>query len=510
MSYWIDNFRTKENFKPLDKNLKTDICIIGAGLTGLTCGYYLSKQGFKVTIIEKDTVCSKTSGATTGKITSQHNLFYDYLSKNYGVEFAKDYLEANENAIQNIKNIVDNEGIKCDLIKQSSFVFCDKKEDLTKFHQEISTINQIKHLIDSNNYPHFDAKFTKKINLPLKNFGGIEFTNQAAFNPRKYCFGLVNCILKNHGEIYENTSAIDIKLKDSFYEIRTSRQNTITAKFVILATHFPIKNFPGMYFIKMHQDLSFAIALKVKNCNFDGYYINASSPAISIRKVYDKTGENIVLISGNGHRVGKSLDNKNGYTFLEKVANNIFDEYEILSKWSTQDCISLDKLPYIGCFSTLLPNLFVATGFKKWGMTLSNIASNIITDKILGNENKYEYLFKPSRLRPIKNSKAFGEDLKESIYSIALNKLHLPTETIKDIKSGIGKIVSYNGKKVGVYKDYDGKVYCVHPICTHLKCELQFNQTDKTWDCPCHGSRFSYKGEVINNPAIYDLNDFKK
>ncbi len=520
MSYWTENFKEKHNFKPLNKNIETDICIIGAGLTGLSCGYYLSKKGLNVTIIEKDEVCSKTSGSTTAKITSQHNLFYDYLAKNYGIEFAKDYLEANEEAIKNIKTIVDEEKIKCDLSKQSAYVYCSKKSDLPLFTQEINTINQIKSILNTTPYSSnhlkesdnnlksgglsFDARFKKNLNIPIKNFGGIEFKNQAMFNPRKYCFGLVDCILKNNGTIFEKTSATNIKFENNLYKI-TANNKIITASYVILATHFPIKNFPGIYFIKMYQDISYVIAVKTKEKTFDGYYINESSPAISFRNVYEKAGENTVLISGNGHKVGRTNKDIDCYKFLEDVAKKLFNEYEIISKWSTQDCISLDKLPYIGNFSKILPNIYVATGFKKWGMTLSNISANIITDKILGKENKYEYLFKPSRIGALKNSKAFGEQMKETIYSIGLNKLKLPDETVKDIKEGTGKIVMYNGKKVGAYKDKNGICYLVNPICTHLKCELQFNQTDKTWDCPCHGSRFTYKGQVINNPALFNL-----
>ena len=506
MSYWTENFKSTNKFKTLDNNLKTDILIIGGGLTGLTCGYYLSKKGLDVCIIERDALCSKTSGCTTGKITSGHNLFYDYLAKNYGIDFAKDYLEANELAIKNIKDIANLEGIKCDLSKQSSFVFCNEKDNLSKFYQEISTLNEIKDLLRKD--ISFNAKFIKNLDLPIKNFGAIEFKNQGMFNPRKYAFGLAKSIINNNGKIFENTLATNIKFENNTYNV-TANGKTINANYVVLASHFPIKNFPGMYFIKMYQDLSYVIAIKTKNCSLKGYYINESSPTISIRSVYEKNGENVVLISGNGHKVGKTINDKDCYSFLEKVAKKLFGDYEVLSKWSTQDCVSLDKLPYIGDFSKMLPNIYVATGFKKWGMTLSNVAANIITDKILKKENKYEYLFEPSRIRPLKNSKAFGEQLKESIYSIALNKLKLPNDTIKDIENNSGKIVMYDGKKVGVYKDKDGRCYLVNPICTHLKCELQFNQTDKTWDCPCHGSRFTYKGEIINNPAISNLKKVK-
>ena len=509
MSYWTQNLKNNIKFESIKDNIETDVCIVGAGLTGLSTGYYLSKKGFKVTIVEQDKICSKTSGSTTGKITSQHGLFYDYLAKNYGLSYATDYLEANEYAIKSIKDIIDTEKIKCDLIKSSSYVFCDKKSDITLFAQEISTLNQIKNELDNSkdfkaNGLSFDCKFIKKIDIPVKNFGGIEFKNQAMFNPIKYSFGLVRSILNNNGTIYENSLVTNIKYQNNIYEV-TCNGKKIHSKYVVLATHFPIKNFPGMYFIKMYQDISYVIAVKSKTNPFEGYYINESSPDISFRKVFEKDGENIFFISGNGHKVGRTNKDKDSYKFLENIAKKLFGEFEILSKWSTQDCVSLDKIPYIGNFSKILPNIYVATGFKKWGMTLSNIAGQIITDKILGINNKYEYLFNPSRIQIFKNSKAFKEQMKETIYSIAINKLKLPDESVKDVKKDSGKIVLYKGKKIGVYKDKKGICYIVNPVCTHLKCELQFNQTDKTWDCPCHGSRFNYKGEIINNPALCNL-----
>ncbi len=272
MSYWNNNYKEKYNFDKLDKNISTDICIIGAGLCGLTTGYYLSKAGRKVTIIEQSNVCSRTSGCTTGKITSQHGLFYDYLIKSYGVNFALDYLEVNQDAIQNINQIVQDEKIKCDLINSSSYVFCDNKSDLSLFNQEISALNRIKTEVNNpSNYQDskkskgiiFDAKFIKKLNIPIKNYGGIEFKNQAMFNPRKYAFGLVQSILKNNGAIYENTKATNIKYENNLYKI-TANGKTVTAQYVVLATHFPIKNFPTLViFLKCF--LTYMLLLVLKN-----------------------------------------------------------------------------------------------------------------------------------------------------------------------------------------------------------------------------------------------------
>lgn len=496
MSYWMKEDNKKVRYKSnIKRGEKVDVCIIGAGLTGLTTGYYLSKKGIKVTILEANKVISGVSGATTAKITSQHGLFYSYLVKSFGTRFARKYLEANEKAINNIENIIKEENIDCDFERQSSFVFSNKESEEKLFNQEMEALTQM----------GFNAKYLDKLDIPIKNFGGIEFQNQAMFNPAKYAEGLSKAIIKNDGKIYENTKVTDIRHRDGEYTIYTDN-NFLKSKYVVVATHFPIKDFPGMYFMKMYQDISYVIAVKSKDRVFDGYYINNTSPVISFRNVKGKNNENIVLISGNGHRVGRKIGEEENYYFLENVANQLFkSDFEIIDKWSTQDCISMDKLPFIGRYSKVLPNIYVATGFKKWGMTLSNVAGNIITDKICKRENEYEKLFTPSRLKVIKNAKSYKEHVKETVYSIAINKLKIPREDMIDIKDGEGKIIMYDGEKVGVYKDEKGKCYFVKPICTHLKCELQFNSSDKTWDCPCHGSRFDIRGKVINNPAVWKL-----
>ena len=183
----------------------------------------------------------------------------------------------------------------------------------------------------------------------------------------------------------------------------------------------------------------------------------------------------------------------------------LYPQSEILYKWCTEDCISLDKIPYIGDFSSIMPNLYVATGFKKWGISFSNIASKIIADKILGKENKYENLFLATRLQPIKNHEELGYMIKESVNSLVINKLKNSPNILEDVKNDEGKIVEINGKKVGVYKDSNGKYFFVKPVCAHLGCELSFNNLEKTWDCPCHGSRYDINGNIISEPAINNI-----
>ena len=494
-SYWIDSYPDiLENHQKLDKNIETDICIVGAGITGITCAYYLSKQGYKVVVLDKDKIANHTTGHTTAKITSQHGLFYKYLINSFSKEFAKEYLEANELAISNIKNIIDTENIDCDFENQDAYVFTKNESDLEKIKNEVDAVNSL----------GFNAEFTTSIPLPLKNIlGAIKFPNQAQFHPRKYIAGLVKSILNNNAEIYEDSKVYDIE-KDTNHYITYTKDNKVSSKYVILASHYPIINAPGFYFLKMYQETSHIIGIETNKPLFDGMYINSESPTLSYRTV-NYNGKRLVLVGGFEHKTGSKIDLSNAYSFLEKNAKELYSDAKVLYRWNTQDCVSLDKIPYIGEFSNIMPNMYVATGFKKWGMTSSNIAGNIITDKILGKSNPYEDVFLSTRFHPLKNIEELGNLAKEVTYSLTINKLNIPEKTLNSIKNDEGDIVEIDNKKVGIYKDIDGNVFAVKPVCSHLGCELSWNNLDKTWDCPCHGSRFNYKGESLYDPSIKDL-----
>ena len=513
-SLWIASKKAKE-YESLVEDSKADVCIIGGGLTGISTAYYLSKEGKKVVVLEKSYIGSHTTGNTTGKITSQHGLFYSYLINSMGENKAKKYLEANEQAIKNIENIVIKENIDCDFEKQDSYVFTQKLEEIQKIKEEVHALNTL----------GFNAEFVDKIGIPIKIkeaqeeidkiipnknininkpvLGAIKFSNQAQFNSYKYILGLAQKVEENGGKIYEDSEVIEVKKCDDEYLVKTNNAS-VKAKYVVIASHYPIVNFPGFYFMKMYQETSYLIAIETKQELFDGMYISSENPSISLRTaIYE--GKRVVIIGGMQHKTGAKIDLSDSYKNLEKVAKDLYTDSKVLFKWSSEDCISLDKIPYIGEFSSLMPNVYVGTGYKKWGMTTSNVAANIITDKILGRENKYEEVFDSKRLQPIKNYEELTNMVKEVSYSLVINKLKKEEEYVKDIKIGEGKIVEIEGKKVGIYKDENNYIYAVKPYCTHLGCELSWNNLEKTWDCPCHGSKFNYDGKNIYDPAIKDL-----
>ena len=447
-SLWLSENLNNRQFDSLNKDISTDICIIGAGMFGLTCGYYLSKTGLKVTIIEKSDIATKTTGHTTAKITSQHGLFYSYLVDTYGFQFAKDYLFANEEAIENIKNIINNENINCDFKNQSSFVYTTDESEIVKIKQEVNTVNML----------GFPANFVTKTGLPFEIAGGIQFKNQAQFNPIKYLNGLCNNIIKNNCEIYTHTVAYDIKKDDNNF-LTFSTGGKIKSKYVILASHYPFINFPGMYFFKMYQSSSYVIGIDTKKTLFNGMYITASSPTYSFRTASYK-GKDILLLGGSSHKTGTCVNYNDTYLSLENYAKQLYPDCKILFRWDTRDCITLDKIPYIGSFSNALDNLYIGTGFNKWGMTTSNVAANIVCDSILGKENRYAYVFNSTRVNPIKNKTELKNMVSESINSLAIKKFKDSNVAFDEIPNNSGGIIDINNQKVGIYKDTSRKSIC--------------------------------------------------
>lgn len=490
-SFWIQTrMKDREEHKKLRRSIETEVCIIGGGLTGLTTAYYLSKQGVDVVLLEKNKICSHTSGNTTAKITSQHGLIYKYLIDSQGKESAKQYLDANEEAIRNIEKIINEEQIDCDFEKQDAYIFTQKPEELEKIKLEIKALEQLE----------YEAEFVDKIELPIEILGAIKFKNQAQFNPCKYALGLEKSI---KGKIYENTKVVGLEGRGSKYIVSTE-EGKVKAKYVVIATHYPIINAPGYYFMKMYQETSYLIAVDTQE-KFSGMYINSEEPTLSFRMA-----DNMVLVGGMSHKTGAKIDLEDSYKYLEDTTKKLFPDCNVQYRWNTEDCVSLDKIPYIGEFSTLMPNIYVGTGYKKWGMTSSNVAAKIISNKILGIENENAEVFASTRLKPLKNYKELSNMIKETSYSLVINKLKEAPDHLKDVKMGEGKIIEIEGKKVGVYQDEEGNIHAIKPVCSHLGCELSWNNLDKTWDCPCHGSRFNYDGKALYDPAIKDLEKLNK
>lgn len=488
-SLWIDEIEKINSNGELSEDTSADVCIIGAGISGITLAYYLTKKGYNNVVLERNEIGHGVTGHTTAKITSQHSLIYHYLSNQYGIKFAKKYFEANEEAINNIEEIIRENNIDCDFERKDNYIYTINEENIEKIDEEAESLK----------YINIDAEKVEKSDLPFKIQKGVVFKNQALFNPLKYLAGLTKYILNKGGRIYTKSLCTDIKRKDEEYEIYANGHK-VYAKYVVLASQYPFLKVPGFYFAKMYQASSYVIGIKTKEELPKDMYLSIDEPNFSFRTVGD-----ILLIGGAGHKTGSKVDYNETYGILEKKAKELYPDCEIKYKWSTRDAISLDKIPYIGEYSSLMPNLYVMTGFNKWGMTSSNVAANIILEKILGSASIYEEIFKSTRFKPITNKDEMKNMLVDSTKSLVLDRIKAENIETNGIRPGSGAIVDLDGSKVGVYKDEDGKAYYIKPVCTHLGCILEWNDADKTWDCPCHGSRYDKYGKNIYDPAIKNL-----
>ena len=416
-------------FEPLRENISTDVLIIGGGLAGLLCADRLARAGVDYTLVEADAICSGITQNTTAKITSQHGLMYDALLRKMGVEKAQLYLKANQNALQQYRDLCPSIG--CDFQEQDAFVYA--LDDREKIDKELEALHKL----------NFDAAFEKELPLPFPVAGAVRFPRQAQFHPLKFVAGITRNL-----RIYEHTKVRHLMPGKAF-----TNGGTITARKIIVTTHFPMLNKHGCYFIKLYQHRSYVLALKGAP-SFDGMYMDENEKGLSFRRYRD-----LLLLGGGGHRSGKR---GGSWRELEQFAKQHYPRAEIVTRWATQDCMTLDQVPYIGQYAKSTPDLFVATGFNKWGMTSAMVAADILADLVQDRQNPYADVFDPSR-------SALHPQLFMNAAETAINLL---TPTV--------------------------------PRCPHLGCALKYNKAEHSWDCPCHGSRFAEDGTLIDNPATDD------
>ena len=427
-SIWAKSVKRKQ-FKSLDKDIKTDVLVVGGGLAGILCAYELQKSGINCVLVEANRILCGVTNNTTAKITAQHGLIYNDIINKYGVDSAKMYLMAQQDAMKAYAELC--KGIDCDYNTQDAYVYTTR--DIGKLEREAAAYKQI----------GMKYEFCEKIELPIEVKGALKITNQAQFNPLKFALSLSDKL-----NIYENTMVIELLSGGA-----KTNKGKILAEKTIIATHFPFINKFGGYFLKMYQHRSYVLALqnaKIPN----GMYVDEDIKGLSFRE-YD----GLLLLGGGSHRTGKKGGNWNE---LRSFANNKYPNSKEVAFWSTQDCMTLDGIPYIGEYSKRLPNVYVATGFNKWGMTSSMAAAKILTNMIKGKNKDYAEAFSPQRsiLHP-----QFAVNMAETLVNFI-------TPTV--------------------------------PRCPHLGCALKYNKTEHSWDCPCHGSRFTEEGKLIENPATDD------
>ena len=428
-SIWTDSI-SLQHFPKLKGDVKTDVLIIGGGMAGILCAYFLEKSGVDYILVEGNRICEGITKNTTAKITSQHSLIYSKLIKDFGIEKAQMYLTANENAVSVYENMC--QSIDCDFEIKDAYTYSLRDRQIIE--DEVNAVNSL----------GFNAEFCERINLPFSTKGAIRFNHQAQFNPLKFI-----AEISENLNIYEQTFIRDITPTTAIAD-----GCKITAKNIIVTTHFPFINKHGSYFLKLYQHRSYVSAYENAQ-EFDGMYVDEDKKGMSFRNYGD-----LLLIGGGGHRTGKQGGNWNE---INSFAKRYYPQARLKYEWATQDCMSLDGVPYIGRYSARTPNMYVATGFNKWGMTSAMVSAMILSDMVIEKKNIFADVFSPQR--SILKPQLFVNGMEST--------LNLLTPSQKR--------------------------------CPHLGCALKWNKAEHTWDCPCHGSRFEEDGTLIDNPSTADI-----
>jgi len=490
--YWLCTTEDT-NYPRLTEDIEVDAAVVGGGLAGITTAYLLKKEGLKVAVIEADRICKGATGHTTAKITSQHTLIYDKIIKAFGKELAQQYADANQHAIRFMEDLIKTNNIECDFEAQAAYVFTQDKNYVEKIEIEARAAESL----------GIPCEYVLTTPLPFPVLGAMRFDGQAQFHPRKYVLALAEKIPGNGSHIFEGTRAVDIE-EGEVCTVKTVDGRKIKAKYVVIATHYPFYDGKGMYFARMHPERSYLLAFRIEETPPEGMYINVDTPGMTLRS-HPHEGGRILIFGGESYKTAHGEETTTHYENLRKLVKEIYTVKEELYHWSTQDYYTLDEIPYVGRLTSDTPNIYVATGFRKWGMTNSTAAAIIIKDLITKGENPWQNIFCPQRETTAKAAGTFIVQNADVAVQLISGKLENPDDEL-DIKNGEGKVVEYKGKRAGAYKDQDGKLHLLDLTCTHMGCELKWNDAEKSWDCPCHGSRFNYDGTIIEGPALYTLN----
>lgn len=447
--------------------------IIGAGLAGVLAAYFLQKQGIHPVILEADTVGSGVTKETTAKITCGHYFIYHKLLSQLGLEKTQQYALANRLALKQYHDLITEKQIDCGYQELPLYVYTteNEKDALCELEAAKSC--------------YLDVNFCVDIELPILTKGAVCYQAQAQFHPLQFLEALCQEL-----EIYEHTFVSKI----SGHTLSTNR-GSINGKQIILATHYPVFNKNNLLFSRLYQSRSYAMCFSDTPV-LQAMYVDGSGSGYNFRSVSEK-----LLVSGGGHRTGCNSFGGN-YKALSLYVKEAYPDAKETMRWSTQDCMTLDGIPYIGRLNPYKPYLYAATGFNKWGMSHSMTAAMLISDMILEKKNPFEEVFSPLRLNYSMSKHNLKEHFKISYEGIIKKRFKNAPVSIEALKNGEAAVIDSKYHHLGAYKDMNGQVHLVSSKCPHMGCTLNWNPEELTWDCPCHGSRLDYDGNIIKSPAL--------
>jgi len=482
----------------LESSVSCDIVVIGAGIAGLVTAYELQQRGKQVVLLEAAEIGRGTTGHTTAKCSVQHGTVYSKLIRTFNQETARLYYEFNEQGLAYLRQQVEA-GFDIDFETRDSYLYSiDGSSQLVAEREAYSQLE----------LPGGDATEEVKAVLPFEVKQAIVIRDQAQMHPVKYLHELANRFVAAGGRLHEKTRATEISSGPRPI-VTTSTGRRVQANQVVVATHYPFNDIRGLYFSKFEVERSYIVACETEQSVPDGMYLSVDQPSRSFRtfKEGDKT---YMLVGGEGHLSGHVTETLSRYDRLDRFAHDSFGAKKASFRWSSQDLITLDHLPYIGQMFSREPDVFVATGFAKWGMTNGIAGGLLLADRLTGRPNRFNDLLDPqrSKLKPADVGQFLKTNLDTAVQFVK-GSLERPG-TLDDLQLDEGGIVQVDGKKVGAYRDLDNECHLVSTRCTHMGCTVNWNDAERSWDCPCHGSRFDTKGNVLEGPATQPLSYERK
>src|SRR3954463_354993 len=493
-SLWVDS-APRTSYPPLTPGLHVDVAVLGGGIAGLTTALLLKPDGARVAVVEAGRVGAGVTAYTTAKVTSLHGIQYQSVASSFGDDGASAYAEANEKGLAQVAAFVDELKIDCAFRRKPAYTYTEDQSGVETVEKEVEAAQKA----------GLDAHFTTETDLPWPVAAAGRVDDPAEYHPRRYLIALAKAVAGRGSHVFEQSRATAVAGGKEHVRISTSA-GELTADQVVVATHFPFLD-RGGYFARMHPERSYGLGLYLRRGAKapQGMYLSTESPSHTVRSHPTAKGE-MVIAGGESHKTGQGGDTAERVARLEQWARERFEVRSIEYRWSTQDNMPVDGVPYVGRLAPFQKRLWVATGFMKWGLTNGTAAGMILTDLIAGRENPWADLFDATRFKPLASAKELVKENANVGRRFVGDHLGRPdVRSVEERAPGAGGIVRRGASKVAAYRDDDGTLHGVSAVCTHLGCQVKWNRAERSWDCPCHGSRFDVSGRVIQGPAVKDL-----
>jgi glycine/D-amino acid oxidase-like deaminating enzyme/nitrite reductase/ring-hydroxylating ferredoxin subunit len=491
-SLWLAGAPPTE-FAPLEQDAQFDVAVVGGGIAGITAALLLKRDGARVAVLERGVVCGGASGFTTAKVTALQETKLSEIQRLHGADGAAAYAAASVAAVERVAALVEREGIDCGWERADAYTYAAAEDQVDAVVQEAHVALAA----------GLDVQLTNDVPLPFAVPQAVRLPQQGHMDPVRYVRRLAARVDGDGSRIFESTAVTTVQ-EGTPCRVRTQDGRTVTARDVIVATNYPLLD-RGLFFARMEAARSYLVAARVRGEATDGMLITAGSPSRSLRSYRDVAGETWLLVGGEGHLTGSDEAQPARFDALERFAREHFDVADVPYRWSTQDGMPTDQLPYIGPYTLASTHLFVAAGFQKWGMTGATIAAAVLADRIAGRDNPYAGVFDPNRAT-VRSAPAVAKLALWVARRFVGDRISTAdARSADDVPAGEARVVRSGVGKIGVYRDDDGVAHGVSLRCTHLGCLLHFNAAERSWDCPCHGSRFDVDGGVLAGPATEPL-----